>query len=110
MKRLLLVLTLALALAVSPIWAASPDDICTMIQGSKVIQIMPNKSLRGVLVPYDVEINIGPEINETMINNLNSQTDMDWTGGNVGVIMIDQGRGLTPIPLVVKDSDVKDCK
>ena len=111
MFKKLLVLVLALFLFLSPAALACEDGQSgVLMKGMKVIQIMPDRSLRGVTVPSDVNINIGPELNEDMVQNLNSQTDMDWTGGNLGIIEVDFGQGPTPVMLVVKDSDVRDCK
>jgi len=111
LKKLFLCLILVLSLAIgSSALACEPDQVCTLIKGSKVIQIMPDRSLRGVTVPDDVEFTAGPELNPVMVDNLNSQTDMDWNEGHMGMIMVDFGQGPTPVILVVKPTDIKDCK
>ena len=109
-KKLCLVLILSLALLVGSGLACQPDDTCTLMKGTKIVQVMPDGSLRGVVVPDDVEISIGPELTPEMVANLNSQTNMDWTDGNIGVVMVDFGTGPTPVMVVVKETDVKDCR
>ena len=109
-KKLCLVLILTLSLMVGGALACAPDDTCTIIKGSKIIQVMPDRSLRGVIVPDDIEISVGPELDAAMVANLNSQTNMDWTDGNIGIIMVDFGSGPTPVMVVVKETDVKDCQ
>lgn len=111
-KKLFLVLALVFALVIVPVsgvMAADNGDQCTLKKGMKVIQLMPNKSMRGVTVPKDVAIEIGPEIPAAMVERLNSMgSGMDWTSANMGIIEVDFGRGAEPLMLVVKDSDV-DC-
>ena len=112
LKKLILCLTLVLALTIgSSAIAMENEQECTMIKGSRVVQVMPNTSLRGVTVPEDIDITIGPELVPTMVNNLNSQTPgVDWTGAHMGMISVDFGQGPMPLVIVVKIGDVKDCK
>jgi len=109
-KRLVLCLTLVMILTVGPVIAMEEDQECTMIKGSKVIQMMPDRSMRGVTVPDDITITIGPELDEASVENLNSQNDMDWDGAHMGMIQVDFGRGPEPLVIIVKTTDVKDCK
>ena len=112
LKKLFLCLTLVLALMVgSSAIAMENEQECTMIKGSRIIQVMPNSSLRGVTVPEDIAITIGPELVPTMVNNLNPQTPgVDWTGAHMGMVSVDFGQGPMPLIVVVKVEDVKDCK
>ena len=110
-KKLFLCLTLVLALTIgSSAIAMEGGQECTVIGGSKIIQVMNNMSLRGIVAPSDERITIGPELNETMVNNLNSQTGMLWFEGHLAMIEVDFGNGPVPVMIVVKVRDVKDCK
>jgi len=86
---------------------------CTMIKGSKVIQIMPDKKLIAVTVPDDIDILLGKKLTPKMVTNLNTQskqTKLNWIGSHIGIVEVDFGTGLVPLTIVVKPIDVKDCK
>ena len=114
-KQLALVLILVLTLAVGSAFAAIDGQECTLKQNAKVIQVLGGNMLRGVIVPADIQISIGPEISEGMASSFNAMPmneGMDWTGGNLGKIDVDFGDGNGPLPvmIVIKKEDVKDCK
>jgi len=110
-KKLFLVLVLVVFL-MAPLSADAlqSDQECTLIAGSRVVQVMPDRLLRGVIVPAETDILIGPEIPNDIIRELNSKTNLDWTGSHVGMIQVDFGQGPAPVMLFIKPSDVKDCE
>ena len=110
-KKLVMCLVLVMFLAgpLNGLMAAEDGDECTLKKGMKVVQLLPDRSMRGIIVPADVDIKIGPEIPGSMVGRLNALGGgMEWTGGNMGMIEVDFGNGPVPIMLIVKDSDV-DC-
>jgi len=114
-KKLILVLALSLVLMVGGAFASEDGQVCTLIQGSKVLQLMPDQSTRPTIVPEDISINVGPEITAGMVEQFNTFSmrmgeSMDWTGGNIGMIEIDFGNGPVPLMLIFKNEDVKDCR
>ncbi len=117
-KKLMLCLVLVMALVAGPIGgaavAAEEGQTCTLLAGVKIIQIMPDRTLMGVITPGEISIAIGAEIDAEMVANLNNQSTgehaMDWTGGNMGMVEYDFGHGPVPLMLVIKDVDVRDCK
>jgi len=114
LKKLILCLVLAMALVIGPIggvvMAMEDGQKCMLTKGSKVLQMMPNTSMRSVVVPEDISVEIGPELTLEMAMNLNKQTDMDWSDGHTGMIEVDFGQGPIPIIVIMKTIDVKECK
>jgi len=116
-KQLLLaVLILMFSVSISlmlPLSVAAFEDgqQCTLIEGGIVIQIMPDQSLRGVINPEDILVDIGPEITVDNVTILTRATkDNDWQGAHMGMVMVDLGAGPFPCMIVVRPQYVKDCK
>jgi len=112
MKQFLVVL-IVLLFSFSTSYAFKEDDTCTLKKGSKIIQILPGMGLKPVMAPKDEVLNVGPELEKDKIDWLHAQpgtATMDWNGSHYGQISVDFGRGPTPVFLMVKPSDVKDCK
>jgi hypothetical protein len=110
-KKLLLVAVLVLGLA----FTATAMDIgqtCTMIYGAKVLLMVPGRGMKGVVVPEDTQATVLDIVPKDMVNVLNEQTQMDWTGSAAMTFSIDfnDGRGPQPIYVIVRAEDVKDCR
>ncbi len=111
---LVLVLSLGLMLMAGPIFGSEDGQTCTLIQGAKVLQVMSDQSMRPVIVSQDMPVTVGAELTEETVTRFNDFSTsvgvkMEWAGGNFGLIEVDFGRGLTPLMLVFKNEDVKDC-
>jgi len=113
-KKFTLCLLLVIALVVGPIgggvFAMENNQQCTLIAGSKILQILPDQSLRGVITPQDDTISIGAQITAEMAENLTRQVGFNWTGAHIAMIEVDFGTGPMPLMLVVRPENVKDCK
>ena len=113
-KNLFICLALVMALVAGPIgggvYAMEDGQQCTVIGGEKILQILPDQSLRGVIVPQDNTIILGPQITAKMAENLTRQAGFDWVGAHMALIEVDFGAGPMPLMLVVRPQSVKDCK
>jgi hypothetical protein len=108
-KRLMLCLVLVLALAM-PLSAMEDGQQCTLIKGARVVQLLPDQSLRHVITPQDYSITIGSEILVTGVENLSKLDGFNWTGGHLALVEVDFGSGPAPLILAVRPESVKDCK
>ncbi len=114
-KKLTLCLVLVIALVFGPIgggiYAMEDGQQCTLIEGARVIQILPDHSLRGVINPEELSVDIGPELTPEAITTMSRATkETDWQGAHMGIVMVDLGAGPFPCVIVVKPQYVKDCK
>ena len=114
LKKLLLCLVLTVALMIGGIdgvYATEDGQDCTVLEGQKILQVMPDKSMRGVITPEEYTITLGPETAEKTVARLNKiAPPFDWTGAHIALIVIDFGNGPVPLMLVVRPENVKDCK
>jgi len=115
LNKLLLCLVLITAIVFGPIgggiYAMETEQTCTVLEGQKIVQVMPDKSFRGVIVPEENLITLGPELNEKTVTRLNKTAmPFDWTGGHMAIIEIDFGNGMMPLLIIVRPENVKDCK
>lgn len=114
-KKLMLCLVLVMALIVGPIgggvYAMEKGQECTVLEGAKIIQILPDESLRGVTVPEDASITLGAKLESAQATTLNRATgEDDWQDAYMAIIEYNFGDGIVPLLLVVKPHHVKDCK
>ena len=113
-KRLLLCLVLTVALMIGGIdgvYATEDGQECTVLGGQKILQVMPDKNMRGVITPEEYTITLGPEVQEKTVTRLNEiAPPFDWSGAHIALIMVDFGQGAVPLMLVVRPENVKDCK
>jgi len=114
LKRLMLCLVLVIALVaggIDGVYAMEDGQTCTLLKGEKIIQILPDTSLRGVITPEESAILLGPELTEKIATRLNTEAPpFDWTGGHMALIEIDFGGGPMPLMIVVRPENVKDCE
>ena len=109
-KKLILVLTLVFALAL-PAVAMEDGQQCTLIEGGRVIQILPDSSLRGVINPEDISVEIGPELTPEAVEMITNATrENDWQGAHMGMVEVDLGAGPYPCMIIIRPQYVKDCK
>jgi len=109
-KKLILTLILVFVLAM-PLSAMEDGQQCTLIEGGRVIQIMPDHSLRGVINPEETSVDIGAELTPDAVDILTNATkDNDWQGAHMGIVMVDIGAGPFPCLIVIRPQYVKDCK
>lgn len=108
-----LVVILVISMFITPIsYAFREGETCTLKKGSKVMQFIPVRHFKAVIVPEDISIIIGPPIPEAMVKELNNMPinkGMTFTGGHIGGVEINFGRGPSMITFVFKIGDVKDC-
>jgi hypothetical protein len=114
-KRLALALVLILALLVGSVPAAEDGQVCTLMAGEKIYQVMPDSNLKGVITPDALDRQIGQQIENSFakyLNDLkmNKDVGIKWDGANMGMVMVDFGGGPVPVMVLVRDSSVKDCK
>lgn len=112
LKKLFLVLALVLTIiCVGNLYAFEDKETCTLIEGAKVVQVLPDNTLRGIIVPESIEINIGPEIPQNVKDIIQGQLSggMDWSEAHIGMIQVDFGAGPIPLILIIKEIDVRDC-
>ncbi len=88
---------------------------CTVIKGSRILQVMNSGIPKGVLVPKDDPVLLGDPISNertTELNNINfGGFNIDWTGSYNAIIKVDFDDGtVQTLELIVKPSDIKDCK
>jgi len=115
LNKLLLCLVLVAALVFGPIgggiYAMETEQTCTVLEQQKIIQVMPDKSLRGIVTPSEHTIALGPKLTEKVVTRLNKTAmPFDWTGGHMAIIEIDFGNGMMPLLIIVRPENVKDCK
>ncbi len=113
-KKLFICLTLIAMLFISPIagvYAMEEGQECTIIKNAKIIQILPDRSFRGVISPAEVIVTVGAKLTPVMASKLNRISgEINWNGGYMGLIEVDFGNGLIPLLVVVRPEYVKDCK
>jgi hypothetical protein len=111
LKKLFICLALITAL-ILPLNVIAMEDgqQCSLIAGTKVLQILPDHSIRGVIAPVDTPVEIGPQIPASLAENLARQMGLNWTGAHMAMIEIDFGHGPVPVILVVRPVSVEDCQ
>jgi len=107
-KKLVLVFVLVLAVAVGSTIAAEEGQECILKLGSKVFLMTGPQSSKAVRVGEDIPVMVGKELPAEIAEIFNGQASklgevFEFNGGNT----ITAPNGDT---LVVKDSDLKDCK
>lgn len=107
-KNFLLALVLSLALVFSA-QAADIGQECTIHQGSKIIQVMPDNSLRGIIVPEDSNVKVVKKLSVDWVEKLNNITDIDWEGSNIVILQYDFGAGPVPLVLIIPANSL-DCE
>ena len=111
-KKLFICLALIVALVLPlNVSALENDQQCTLIEGAKVIQILPDQSLRGVINPEEMAYEIGPKLTpEAVIVITRATKENEWEGAHMGMVTVDFGAGSYPCMIIVRPQYVKDCK
>ena len=116
MKKLLMLTLIVFFMMTVVSFAAEEGQVCTLKEFAKVFQVMPNGGLRPTMVPESGEVEIGAEIEDDLVlmfndfDRKNGITDTEWESGHYGILMHDFGNGPTPIFMILKDSDVENCR
>ena len=116
MKRwsvVLLILAIVVSFSTSAIGFGVLRDgrKCTLMKGAKIIQVMPgSQPLRGTVVLSDTPVVIHAALDNATVLNLISWTGMDWRNAHAAITLVDFGNGPITIAILIKPTDVKDCK
>jgi len=112
-KKTLLILIVLMF--ISPMtYACEEGQSCTLKKNSKVMQFIPEKYFKPIIVPEDIIITVGPKIPLAMVKEIdnmkvNKDKGITFTGGYIGGVEINFGRGPSMITFVFKIGDVKNC-
>ena len=111
-KKLFICLALIVALVLPlNVSALENNQQCTLIEGARVIQILPDQSLRGVINPAEMVVEIGPKLTPEAVTMMTRATkENDWEGAHMGIVTVDFGNGPYPCMIIVRPQYVKDCK
>ena len=94
-KKMILVLTLVLALAIGGAWGFEQDEQCTISAGAKMFLIAGPNKIMPVKANIPLNVKLGEVIPQTVADRFNQmavqlgETDMDWTGARLA--MVDDG-------------------
>jgi len=107
-KKLCLVLTLVLAVAVGGAIAAEEGQECRVPAGSKIFMMVNAQDSMPVMPNRDIHVILGMKITDSLVEFFTDESTrygvpMDWTGARVATVS--DGK-----LIVVRDMDLKDCK
>ena len=107
-KKLCLVLTIALSIAVGGAWAAEEGQECTVPAGSKIFMMASTMDPLPVKPNRDINVTVDSEITEDLAKFFTKESTkygipMEWAGAHVAKVY--DGK-----IIVVRDVDLKACK